>query len=81
MTNITITRRSPNASIDVAEFIGDNTAIGADAEHLVRITGLDPTDYLTPAEATALAEALRTVATGEVLRDNTGITPDSENTL
>jgi hypothetical protein len=47
----TVERPRPNSSITVSPFSGDE-------ERLVRIVGLDTTDYVTPAEALALAGAL-----------------------
>jgi hypothetical protein len=47
----TVERPRPNSSITVSPFSGED-------ERLVRIVGLDPTDYVTPVEAVALAGAL-----------------------
>jgi hypothetical protein len=56
----TVERPRPNSSIAVAPFIVHDD----DEERLVRIAGLDPTDYLTPAEARALASALVAAVNG-----------------
>jgi hypothetical protein len=55
----TIQRPRPDGDVTVAAFCchADN-----EIERLVRIVGLDPTDYLTGGEAVALARALDAAA-------------------
>lgn len=62
-TSHTITRPGPEIDVTVAAFI---CHAEDEIEHLVRVTGLDPTDYLTSGEALALAGALTAAAAGEL---------------
>lgn len=55
----TIGRPQPDSSISVAPFVG---RFDGDQERLVRVAGLEQTDYLTPAEARELARALDAAA-------------------
>jgi hypothetical protein len=54
-----IVRPRPNNPITVSPF---RTGVTGTIEHLVRVGGFDPTEYLTPAEALQLARALDAAA-------------------